>query len=623
MKVKTDISLIDNLEARMRRVFKPDEGGDIVSWLENNIRSIPFSPMPAGFRIKETPWLAEPLRAFADPEKRLIQVIAPIQSGKSLAAEMLSCYILARQPAPTLYLNDTDANAADWMKTRLRVLWENVPQVMSKLSKGEEKSKSNTVQTNDMTLWCLGAFNEKNLQRRSIRWLVADETWLYPKGHLAECTARVTSFGWLGKRIFMSQGGHQGDETEEVWNTTDKRVWSFKCPRCGCGQEWKWEQLRLPVDAMVFEGEYDFNKIRSDTTYECSGCKHQFKDSRANRDEMNQQGYYAVSNPNAVDYNAGYTWNCLAARSWGGAAESFVRAKLILDLNGDSGPMRIFKQKQLAEFWSDAPDAFDTLQSIGDYKQGDEWELEAFINPATKKVNSDKEIKDQIPTRFMTVDVQRTGFYCLIRSWAEGGTSRQRRWKFQSTWNDVDDYAKSNGVHKALVYVDCGDQFDDVIRNCGIFGFTALRGDQRSEFAWKVQTAGGMRTINKTYAPARLVNAGTGVVRVHHFSNLALKDQLSRLRKTGRHTCPSDCGQDYIEQMESEARVMNSSGKPEWKRIGNRHNHLWDCEVMQLVPAAAFGLLSVPKELATTTEQLTPDENKQEKIDDTIATDGN
>jgi phage terminase large subunit GpA-like protein len=195
MKVKTDISLIDNLEARMRRVFKPDEGGDIVSWLENNIRSIPFSPMPAGFRIKETPWLAEPLRSFADPEKRLIQVIAPIQSGKSLAAEMLSCYILARQPAPTLYLNDTDANAADWMKTRLRVLWENVPQVMAKLSKGEEKSKSNTVQTNDMTLWCLGAFNEKNLQRRSIRWLVADETWLYPKGHLAECTARVTSFG--------------------------------------------------------------------------------------------------------------------------------------------------------------------------------------------------------------------------------------------------------------------------------------------------------------------------------------------------------------------------------------------------------------------------------------------
>jgi hypothetical protein len=41
---------------------------------------------------------------------------------------------------------------------------------------------------------------------------------------------------------------------------------------------------------------------------------------------------------------------------------------------------------------------------------------------------------------------------------------------------------------------------------------------------------------------------------------------------------------------------MENNGKPMWKRIGNRANHLWDCEVMQLVPAAAFGLLGVPKE---------------------------
>ena len=127
----TKLKLSDELESRLRKVFLPDEGGDIVDWLEKNIRQIPFSPMPAGFRAKETPWLMEPLRACADPEKRLVQIIAPIQSGKSLLAEMLSCYIIARQPAPTLYLNDTNDNAADWMKTRLRVLWENCPPVLA------------------------------------------------------------------------------------------------------------------------------------------------------------------------------------------------------------------------------------------------------------------------------------------------------------------------------------------------------------------------------------------------------------------------------------------------------------------------------------------------------------
>ena len=54
-------AIADQLEARIRRVFRPDEGGDIVKWLEENIRQIPFSPMPYGFRVSETPWLAEPL----------------------------------------------------------------------------------------------------------------------------------------------------------------------------------------------------------------------------------------------------------------------------------------------------------------------------------------------------------------------------------------------------------------------------------------------------------------------------------------------------------------------------------------------------------------------------------
>jgi hypothetical protein len=31
-----------------------------------------------------------------------------------------------------------------------------------------------------------------------------------PPGHLAELSARVTAFGWMGKRIFMSQGGKAG-----------------------------------------------------------------------------------------------------------------------------------------------------------------------------------------------------------------------------------------------------------------------------------------------------------------------------------------------------------------------------------------------------------------------------
>jgi len=600
----------DKLEARLRRVFRPDDGGDIVAWLQANIRQIPFSPMPSGFRVRETPWLAEPLRACADPELRLVQVIAPIQSGKSLMAEMLSCYIIARQPAPTLYLNDTDANAADWMQTRLRVLWENVPPVLAKLQKDETDKKSGTIQTDDMTLWCLGAFNEKNLQRRSIRWLVGDETWLWPKGHMAEATARVTSFGWLGKRIFMSQGSFQGDDTHECWLTTDMRVWSFACVECGMKQPFKWEQVKIPEDAVGKDGEWDFQAVRAKTTYECECCKHRYADTRTNRDIMNERGSYVPTNPNADKTQVGYQWNALCARSWGGQAEMYIRAKTMLDGNGDSKPIQIWKQKQMADFWTDAPDAFDGAAAIGEYKMGDDWETEARIDPATKKVHSDKVREKQIRTRFMTVDVQRQGFFCLVRSWAEGGDSRLVRWRYVQTWEDVADLAKATDVIPAFVYVDCGDQFDDVIRQCGINKWTALRGDQRYDFVWRVQTSQGMKNVAKVYAPARLVNVGTGAVRVHHYSNLALKDQLSRLRRSGKHSCSIDSGQDYFDQMESEVRTKNMAGKPEWKRIGKRANHLWDCEVMQFVPAMAFGLLAQPVLAAVTPAET---DLKQEK----------
>jgi phage terminase large subunit GpA-like protein len=600
----------NKLEARLRRVFKPDDGGDIIDWLQKNVKQIPFSPMPSGFQVAETPWLMEPLRAAVDPEVRLQVNIAPIQSGKSLMGELLSCYIIARQPSPTLYLNDTNDNATDWMQNRLRILWQNVPPVMAKLPKAEKESKSSVVQTDEMTFWCLGAFNEKNLQRRSIRWLVADETWLYPKGHLAEASARVTSFGWLGKRIFMSQGSFQGDETEEVWLTTDQRVWSFACPECGHRQAWSFDSLRVPDDAFRADGDYDYNLVRTGTVYECEGCKHRFKDTKGNRDEMNARGFYAVTNPLAAKENVGFTWEAVCARSWGSIAEMQLRAKVIHDSAGDANPLRIFLQKQRAKFWSDAPDGFDTVQAIGEYKQGDVWGEEALIDPKTKRTHQDKTLEGQIKCRFMTVDVQRNGFYCLVRSWGTQMESRLFRWKFVSTWEDVVAMAKVNGVHPALVYVDCGDQFDDVIRQCGINKWTALRGDARNDFVWRLQTSKGIKAVSKTYAPARVVNAGTGNVRVHHFSNLALKDQMSRLRRNGKHTTPHDCGQDYLDQMESEVRAMSATGKPEWRRIGKRANHLWDCEVMQLVPALAFGLLNVkPTQVAENTEA--PAENAE------------
>jgi hypothetical protein len=72
---------------------------------------------------------------------------------------------------------------------------------------------------------------------------------------------------------------------------------------------------------------------------------------------------------------------------------------------------------------------------------------------------------------------------------------------------------------------------------------------------------------------------------VFKFSNLALKDTLTRLRRAGHHTYAQDAGDEYRKQMQSEHRTRTEAGKPIWVQVGERPNHLWDCEVMGILPA--------------------------------------
>ena len=68
-----------------RDVLKPSDSGDIVDWLEDNVHAIPDSPMPGPFRSERTPWIAEALRIAADPETKLLTILASIQSAPPLA----------------------------------------------------------------------------------------------------------------------------------------------------------------------------------------------------------------------------------------------------------------------------------------------------------------------------------------------------------------------------------------------------------------------------------------------------------------------------------------------------------------------------------------------------------
>jgi len=576
-------------------VWQPPDRRAPWTWAEEHIASIPYSPFPGKFRSDNSPWLREPLETLADPAVRLISIIAAIQCGKTSIGELGLCYIIANLPGPTLWLDQTDDDAKDQSESRLQKLFDECAPVKALYPRDRHKKKNNTIHfRNGMTLWVLGAHNKTNLQRRSIRWLIGDETWRWPSGHMAEAEARVTAFGWLGKCVFMSQAGEEGDDTQRKFETTDQRQWTFACPTCSLRQPFAWENIEWSKSARDENDNWDYQAVRQTTVLLCSGCSRPFEDTDRQRRELCASGKYVAANPKASAENAGFHWNALCSQSWGILAELYLRAKAAARM-GDFSALKQFYQKRLAIPWREMADDYKLEIERTGYRKGEVWEDEAVMNKAGKIVpGSADPAQTAAFLRILTVDVQMDHLFAVVRSWSATGSSRLMWNEKILSFEDIAALQERFAIHPNLVFLDAGHNAYEVYRHCADHGWTALIGDKRSTFSHKLS---GNRAIHRFYSPRRRVLlSAEKKASVFYWSNLNVKDILSRLRRNQNPEkgptweVPDDIDDDYLGQMESEHRV-NLNGTWRWKQIGQRPNHYWDCECMQVVAAVMLKII--------------------------------
>lgn len=563
-------------------------------WCEENVKNIPYSPIPGHFKSANSPWVREVMEATADPDIRLVSIVAPVQSSKTISAELCLCYIIANFPGPCLWLSQTDADAKDQAEARLHKLFSECDAVKKLFPADRHKKKTQTVFfSNGMTLWVLGAHAKSNLQSRSIRWLIGDETWQWPNGHMQQAEARVTAFGWLGKCIFLSQGGMENDDTHRKFETTDMREWEFKCPKCGKYQPYKWSNIEWDKNYRDGEGRMDFAKVRSSVRLVCEFCKHEIADSDANRRLLNSSAKFVPQNPNAPTTKAGFHWNSLASMSWGELAEIYLRAKESCR-RGDLEDLKNFYQKRLALPWGDLEEDFTLDISPSGYRMGDDWESEGAVGAKGAIVPPPHENKNRVRLRFLTVDVQMDHFYAIVRSWACDASSRLVYCAKLQTWEDVEILQNRFGVFPQLVFVDAGYSTFEVYRNCAKHNWTALMGDGRRDFPHRVNG----KITQRFYSTARHPLVSDRKCRMHYWSNLGIKDTLARLRSNqnpdegSTWEVPSDVPEEYLKMLDSEQRVKKGNSW-EWRQIGKRPNHYWDCEAMQVCAAYMMKLFKV------------------------------
>ena len=578
-----------------RDAWLPPDRSPPWAWAEQHIESIPYSPMPGRFRVENSPQIREVLEAIVDPKVRHVCVMAAVQASKTLAGEIGLCYVIANEPGPTLWLNETDEDAKDQSESRLQKLFEVCQPVRDRFPGNPHKKRNQTIHfASGMTLWMLGAHNRTNLQRRSIRWIFADECWQFPPGHMAEAEARVTAFGWLGKCIWMSQGGEEQDDFHRKFETTDQREWTFECPHCQHRQPFLWENVEWSKDCKDENEQYDFARLRASTVLLCASCRAGIPDSDESRRRLSATGRFVVQNPRAARENVGFHWNAIATMSWGQLAELYLRAKQTAR-KGDASLLQQFYQKRLGLPWREYVEDFKLDITRSGYRLGEGWEEEGAVDGSGRIVAPPFESGAKlIPLRFLTVDCQMDHFFLVVRSWSVEGSSRLLWCERVLSWEDIDAVQKRFGVHSNLVFIDAGHAAYEVYRQCSERGWVALIGDRRATFVHKSKSG---KPIQRFYSPSRKVVISHGrSCFVHYWSNLNIKDSLARLRRNQDPAngvtweVPDNVSEDYLAQMESEHRVKDK-GKWIWLQIGHRANHLWDCECMQVAAATMLKII--------------------------------
>ena len=568
----------------LKDAWTPADRREPWRWCEEHIKSIPYSPLPGPFRSENSPWIREVMEAIVDPKIRLVSIIAAVQSSKTTSPELTLCYIIANLPGPCLWLDQTDEDAKDESESRLQKLFESCEPVRKLFPKNKNKQRNCTIHfSNGMTLWLLGAYNKTNLQRRSIRWLFGDETWRWTVGHMAEAEARTTAFGWLGKCVFMSQGGEENDDTHRKFETTDMREWHYKCPKCQKYIPYKWEHVEWDDDCKDENGEYDFSKINHSTALKCPECGEYFEDSDRMRRILNKGGKFIALNQNASKENVGFHWNALASMSWGKIAELYLRAK-IAARKGDSSLLQQFYQKRLALAWREFAEDYRLEIASGSYNSSDVWDEEAGFNKLGEIIAPPFAENEVIaPLRIMSVDVQMNCFYLVVRAWSINGSSRLLWHEKVLTWEDIEEIQKRFKILNNLVFVDAGYNSFEVYKHCGERNWIALMGDNRANFFHRLPNG---KTVLRFYSPVKHIFISRYVkCRMHFWSNLNVKDTLARIRRNQNPAdgatweVPTDISEDYLKQMESEHRIKKGNSWI-WEQIGNRPNHYLDCEAM-------------------------------------------
>jgi len=576
----------------------------IWDWAERNIvypqKYKALAPGP--YSVARTPFWKGPMDDLLDPAVKEVWILKSAQAACSENMILMPMRYAVECLALTMvYIGGAVKATEEYIRERikpglqlsagLRSLWREADVV-----------EHNVYYPHCMVVcgWC----SDPNIfKMRPVDWAFADEVSVWGT-YAPEALRKRVSTRPFSKIIGMSSmDGKQRRPTEEdpIWvefQDTDQRYYWLRDPVTGSRFRFEmgWREkdseterpwgLKWDRAADLGDGKYDMALVRASAHYVTpdGSVIDEVTRDRLMLEEAGAE--WVAERPDAPEGKRGYYISSFYMPwiSFGDIACSYLSA-----LKRGPQTLRTWIYENVRGVWTGettGAEATEVEQRQGPYGMG-----ESFSRSAEPVGDGEVSFAEFYASarriRFMTVDVQRDHKWWSVREWVTGGDSGLVAYGACVRYSEVDELARKHGVAKVFVDAGDGDEQWDIYQACLQFRFIPTQGVENLDEPFRDVTI-DPKTGKHT---ARLRGSSRkGLITVLRFRTSPFKHKLLQ-RVTGkpgpRWWVYSGIERGYCEQLSSEQ--WNEQVQQWETREGITRNHLWDCEVYQMLAAVRFG----------------------------------
>lgn len=583
-------------------IWKPADDITISEWAEKYRILGDQAEEKGPLRLIRTPYLRPILDACLNKDVETVVFCKSAQVAGTEAMISVMGYYAHQEPCPIMLILADEDTAGYICEMRIKGMFKKHPD-LSKLIDYQKFNKEDITLKNGAYI-TMGWPSVSRLGSRPIRIVICDEIdkpGYYRKSKEASFLSlageRTESFYNFKILLLSTPTMDTGNIWEELTACDVIYDYHVPCPHCGQYQPMRWsrkysegfnegmyfdEKGELqPLGEVVWKGGREATEAQIEAAgYKCGSCEGRWstvqKNNAVEKGRMIKRAHH--EKPRKVGYHINRLYSLLGKS---GDIPKLVRAFITAIKSGDPKKIQGFVNSALAEPWK---------QSVTKTTESSVLKARCSLPPQI--------VPQEAVALTCGIDMQKRGFWFVVRAWARDYTSWLIHYGSLGTWEDVEnllfktEYKTLNGESRRIwrAALDTGGGLSDTDTSMTEQAYMWLR-----DHAWNDcriwGTKGSSRPLaNKIQIKKSIDRTPSGKplpggLQIVLLDPSQLKDlffyRLSQAKNNDIHAAylHKDTDDQYALQITAEEKRLNDKGLPEWYQI-RQNNHLLDCECL-------------------------------------------